>query len=449
VDSALQKRTDLEHVVDALEAGTVRQVQRLVRALHPAETARLLEALPPARRRIIFDLVDNTDQGEILAELSDDVRAALAEGMDMKDLVAAVEDMDLDDLADFLADLPEALTSQVLRSLSQHDRERLNAVLSYPEDSAGGLMNPDTISVRQDVTLEVVIRYLRILGEMPDKTNAIFVVDRNGRYLGSLYISRLFTRAPDASVADVMDATLSAIAATTPASEVAREFQNRDLVSAPVVDEKGKLLGQITVDDVIDLIQEEADEDIRRLAGLPEEDDMFAPVLRSARRRAVWLGVNLVAAFIAASVVGMFQLTLDKVVVLAVLMPIVASMGGIAGNQVITLMVRGLALGRVQNSNARWLLAKEVGVALLNGTGWSVVVALGTVAFFATWQVGVIIGAALIINLLVAAITGCVVPLALTRLKIDPALAGPVLLTTITDCVGFAVFLGLGTLFLV
>lgn len=449
MDSAPQKRTDLEHVVDALEAGTVRQVQRLVRALHPAETARLLEALPPARRRIIFDLVDNTDQGEILAELSDDVRAALAEGMDMKDLVAAVEDMDLDDLADFLADLPEALTSQVLRSLSQHDRERLNAVLSYPEDSAGGLMNPDTISVRQDVTLEVVIRYLRILGEMPDKTNAIFVVDRNGRYLGSLYISRLFTRAPDASVADVMDATLSAIAATTPASEVAREFQNRDLVSAPVVDKKGKLLGQITVDDVIDLIQEEADEDIRRLAGLPEEDDMFAPVLRSARRRAVWLGVNLVAAFIAASVVGMFQLTLDKVVVLAVLMPIVASMGGIAGNQVITLMVRGLALGRVQNSNARWLLAKEVGVALLNGAGWSVVVALGTVAFFATWQVGIIIGAALIINLLVAAITGCVVPLALTRLKIDPALAGPVLLTTITDCVGFAVFLGLGTLFLV
>lgn len=449
MDAVPQKRSDLEHVLDALEAGTVRQVQRLVRALHPAEAARLLEALPPARRRIVFDLVDSDDQGEILAELSDDVRAALAEGMEMQDLVAAAGDMDLDDLADFLADLPEALTSQVLRSLSQHDRERLDAVLSYPEDSAGGLMNPETISVRQDVTLEVVIRYLRMLGEMPDKTDAIFVVDRNGRFLGSLYISRLLTRDPDASVADVMDATSPAIAATTPASEVALEFQNRDLVSAPVVDEKGKLLGLITVDDVIDLIQEQADEDIRRLAGLPEEDDMFAPVLRSAGRRAVWLGVNLAAAFIVASVVGMFQMTLDKVVVLAVLMPIVASMGGIAGNQVVTLMVRGLALGRVQDSNARWLLAKEIGVALLNGAGWSVVVALGTMAFFAPWQVGIIIGVALIINLLVAAFTGFMVPLALTKLKIDPALAGPVLLTTITDCIGFAVFLGLGTLFLV
>lgn len=230
---------------------------------------------------------------------------------------------------------------------------------------------------------------------------------------------------------------------------MALEFQNRDLVSAPVVDDKGKLLGIITVDDVIDLIQEQADEDIRRLAGLPEDDDMFAPVLRSAGRRAVWLGVNLAAAFVVANVVGLFQLTLKKVVVLAVLMPIVASMGGIAGNQVITLMVRGLALGRVQDSNARWLLTKEIGVALLNGAGWSVVVALGTMAFFASWKVGIIIGAALIINLLVAAFTGFMVPLALIRLKIDPALAGPVLLTTITDCMGFTVFLGLGTLFLV
>lgn len=448
VDPVPQAGTDLEHVLNALEAGTVRQVQRLVRALHPAETARLLEALPPPRRRLVFDLVEKEEQGEILVELADDVRAGLVEGMDAKELIAAVEDLDLDDLADFVADLPEALTSQVLRSLSQADRDRLNAVLSYPEDSAGGLMNPETISVRADVTLEVVIRYLRMLGEMPDKTDAIFVVDRNGRYLGSLSISRLITRDPDASVGEIMDATMEAIPAVMPDTEVAREFQNRDLVTAPVVDENGKLIGQITVDDVVDLIQEQADEDIRRLAGLPEEDDMFAPVLNSARRRAVWLGVNLVAAFIAASVVGIFQPTLDKVVVLAVLMPIVASMGGIAGNQVVTLMVRGLALGRVQDSNARWLLAKEVGVALLNGAGWSVVVALGTITFFASWQVGIIIGAALIINLLVAALTGFAVPLALTKLRIDPALAGPVLLTTITDCVGFAVFLGLGTLFL-
>lgn len=448
VESEIQVRSDLEHVLDALEAGTVRQVQRLVRALHPAEAARLLEALPPAKRRIVFDLVESEDQGEILVELADDVRAGLVEGMEAQELLAAAEDMDLDDLADFIADLPEALTSQVLRSLSQSDRERLTAVLSYPEDSAGGLMNPDTISVRPDVTLEVVLRYLRMLGEMPDKTDAIFVVDRHDRYLGALYVSRLLTRDPDATVSDVMDAGFQAIPATMPDDEVAREFQNRDLVSAPVVDERGKLLGQINVDDVVDVIQKQADEDIRRMAGLPEEDDMFAPVITSARRRAIWLGINLATAFLASAVVGAFQPTLNKVVVLAVLMPIVASMGGIAGSQVVTLMVRGLALGRVQDSNARWLLAKEVGVALLNGTGWAVVVALGTILFFADWQVGAIIGAALVINLLVAALAGFAVPLALTKLRIDPALAGTVVLTTVTDCVGFAAFLGLGTIFL-
>ena len=448
VETPLQERTDLEHVLAALQAGTVRQVQRLVRALHPAEVAHLLEALPPAKRRIVFDLVDDDDQGEVLVELSDDVRSGLVEGMDTNELVAATEGMDLDDLADFVADLPEAVTNQVLRSLSQRDRERLSAVLSYPEDSAGGLMNPDTISVRPDVTLEVVIRYLRILGEMPDKTDAIFVVDRNDRYLGSLFVSRLLTRDPESSVVDVMDATFQPIPATMADSEVAKEFQDRDLVSAPVVDEQGKLLGQITVDDVVDVIQEQADEDIRRMAGLPEEDDMFAPVFTSARRRAVWLGINLATAFLASSVVGIFQPTLNKVVVLAVLMPIVASMGGIAGSQVVTLMVRGLALGRVQDSNARWLLAKEVGVAMLNGAVWAVVVALGTMTFFADWHVGAIIGAALMINLLVAALAGFAVPLALTKLRIDPALAGTVVLTTVTDCVGFAAFLGLGTIFL-
>jgi magnesium transporter len=443
-----QTRTDLESVLTALEAGTVRQVQRLVRALHPAEVARLLESLPPARRRIVFDLVDDEDQGEVLVELGDDVRAGLVEGMDAGELVAATEGMDLDDLADFVADLPETVTQQVLRSLSQRDRDRLTAVLSFPEDSAGGLMNPDTIAVRPDVTLEVVLRYLRILGDMPDKTDAIFVVDRNDRFLGSLYVSRLLTRDPESPVAEVMDNSVQPIPATMTDSEVTKEFQDRDLVSAPVVDDKGKLLGQITVDDVVDVIQEQADEDLRRMAGLPEEDDMFAPVLISARRRAVWLGVNLATAFIAASVVGIFKPTLEKVVVLAVLMPIVASMGGIAGNQVVTLMVRGLALGRVEDSNARWLLAKEVGVALLNGLAWALVIAIGTMVFFADWQVGLIIAAALVINLLTAAIAGFAIPLTLQKLKIDPALAGTVMLTTITDVVGFTAFLGLGTIFL-
>jgi magnesium transporter len=444
----LQARTDLDHVLAALETGTVRHLQRMVRALHPAEIARLLESLPPAKRRIVFDLVEDEDQGEVLVELSDEVRAGLVEGMDANELVAATEGLDLDDLADFVADLPEAVTQQVVRSLSLRDRERLKAVLSYPEDSAGGLMNPDTIAVRPDVTLEVVLRYLRMLGEIPDKTDAIFVVDRNDRFQGLLYVSRLLTRDADSVVAEVMDDSVHAIPAELPDSEVAKEFQDRDLVSAPVVDADGRLLGQITVDDVVDVIQEQADEDIRRMAGLPGEDDMFAPVITSARRRAVWLGLNLATAFIAAAVVGLFKPTLDKVVVLAVLMPIVASMGGIAGSQVVTLMVRGLALGRVQDSNARWLLAKEVGVACLNGLLWALVVSLGTIAFFADWQVGAIIAAALVINLLTAALAGFAIPLALQKMNIDPALAGTVVLTTITDVVGFTAFLGLGTIFL-
>jgi len=446
-DTPLQSRTDLEHVVHALETGTVRQVQRLVHALHPAEVARLLEALPPAERRIVFDLVGEEEQGEVLVELTEDVRAGLVEGMDASELVAATEDMELDDMADLVAGLPEAVTNQVLRSLSQRDRERLSAVLSYPEDSAGGLMNPDTISVRPDVTLEVVIRYLRMLGEMPEKADAIFVVDRNDRFLGSLFLSQLLTNDPERPVSEIMDAGFQPIPATMPDSEVAREFQDRDLVSAPVVDEQGKLLGQITVDDVVDVIQEQADEDLRRLAGLPG-DDMFAPVFTSARRRAIWLGINVATAFLAATVVSTFKPTLDRYVVLAVLMPVVASMGGIAGNQVVTLMVRGLALGRVQDSNARWLLAKELGVALLNGLGWALIAAFVTVLFFADWRVGALIAAALVINVLVAALAGFAVPLALTKLRIDPALAGTVVLTTITDCVGLAVFLGLGALFL-
>ncbi|MBM4196006.1 MAG: magnesium transporter [Gammaproteobacteria bacterium] len=443
-----ETRTDLEHVLAALEAGTVRQVQRLVGALHPAETAHLLEALPTAQRRIVFDLVPEGDQGEVLVELTDDVRASLVEGMEASKLVAASEDLDLDDLADFVGGLPEAVTAQVLHSLSQRDRDRLNAVLSYPEDSAGGIMNPETIAVRADVTLEVVMRYLRMLAYLPDKTAAIFVVDRNDRYMGALHVSRLLTRDPASVVGDVMDEDFPPIPASMTDTEVAREFKDRDLVAAPVVDERGQLIGQITVDDVVDVISEQADEDIRRLAGLAEEDDMFAPVFTSARRRAVWLGINVATAFLAASVVGAFRPTLDQVVVLAVLMPVVASMGGIAGNQVVTLMVRGLALGRIEDSNARWLLAKEIGVALINGTGWAVVAALGTRLFTDDWVVGAIVGAALVVNLLTAAITGFAVPLALTKLRIDPALAGTVVLTTVTDCVGFAAFLSLGTLFL-
>ncbi|MGI9330290.1 MAG: magnesium transporter [Gammaproteobacteria bacterium] len=447
-DALSNQKTDLGLLREALESGTLRQVRRLVHALHPAEIADLLESLPPSERAIVWDLVNDDDEGDVLLELNDEVRSGIIDEMNAADLVAATDGMDLDDLADFVADLPEAVTQQVIRSLSDRDKERLQDVLAYPEDSAGGLMNPNTISVRPDVNLEVVLRYLRILGDIPDKTEAVFVVDRHGRYLGALYMSRLVTRDPTDSVLSVMDASVYPIPCESPADEVAREFSNRDLVSAPVVNAQGTLIGQITIDDVVDVIEDQAEHAVLSMAGLDEEEDMFAPVVASARRRAVWLGVNLATAFLAAAVVGQFEATLEKVVILAVLMPVVASMGGIAGSQTLTLMIRGLALGRVEQSNTRWLLAKESAVGLLNGIAWAVVVGLVTVAFFSTWEVGLIIAAAITLNLVIAAVAGIMIPLVLRRLHIDPALAGSVVLTTVTDVVGFVTFLGLGALFL-
>ncbi len=434
----------------ALESGGLRQVQRLVNSLQPVEIAHLLESLPPTERNIVWDIVADESEGGVLVALNDEVRSRLIESMDAHEVVAATEGLELDDLADIVVDLPEAVTQQVVRSLSEQNRQRLEAVLSYPEDSAGGLMNPDTLSVRPDVSLEVVLRYLRMLDSVPDKLDALFVVDRDNRYLGTLYISRLITQDPHLDVAEAMDSSVTPIHSDLHATEVARRFQDHDLVSAPVVDEHGKLLGNITIDDVVDVIQDQADHDVLSMAGLDEEDDMLAPVVTSAQRRAIWLGVNLATAFLAAAVVAIFKPTLEKVVILAVLMPIVASMGGIAGSQTLTLMIRGLALGRVQHSNARWLLFKELAVGFLNGIVWAAVVALVTMIFFSAWnwKVGAVIGAALIINLMTAAIAGFMIPLVLRRLKIDPALAGTVILTTVTDVVGFVAFLGLGTIYL-
>ncbi len=441
-------KIDLGTLSDALERGMMQQAAGLIEDLNPAEIALLIESLPPARRNIVWNLVSEEDDAEVLAKLNDEVRTRLMKGMDTKELLNATEGMELDDLADVVADLPESITKQVIHSLNQRDRERLEAVLSYPEDSAGGLMNPDTITVRPNVSLEVVLRYLRALGKLPDNTYSLFVVDRNDKYLGKLRISRIVTHDLIDPVRDAMDKDAQTFTAEMPATEVAREFQNLDLISAPVVDDSGHLLGQITIDDVVDVISEQADHDILSMAGLDEEDDIFAPVIVSAGRRAIWLGVNLATAFIAAAVVGMFKDTLEEVVVLAVLMPVVASMGGIAGTQTLTLMIRGMALGRVENSNARWLLTKEVAVGVFNGCIWAAVVLFITIIFFAKWDVGLVIGAAVAINLIIAAFAGVIVPLILRRMNIDAALAGGVVLTTVTDVVGFITFLGLGALVL-
>jgi len=428
--------------------GTLRRAQRMINSMHSAEIASLLESLPPAKRELVWGFVDPELEGDVLVELNEEVRSALIGDMEAEELVAATEDMEVDDLADLLADLPEAVNERVLRSMDAQDRERLNAVLRYEQDTAGGLMNTDTVSLRPDVTLEVVLRYLRMRGELPDRTDRLFVVNRDDRYVGALDITRLLTDDPDRAVAEVMDSSIPGISAETSAAEVTKLFEDRDLVSAAVVGADGKLLGRITVDDVVDVIREQADHSVKSLANLQDEEDLFSAIIPSTRRRAVWLGINLLTAFLASGVVAIFEKTIDRVVALAVLMPIVASMGGIAGTQTVTLIVRGLALGQVSWTNARWLLFKEITVALLNGLVWATVVGVYTMMFFKTWLLAVILFAAMIINLLAAAIVGVTVPLVLKKLRVDPALASGVILTTFTDCIGFASLLGLGTLVL-
>lgn len=449
VDSGEQKTQQrLESLTRALQSGTAGQVRILLSSLHPAETADLLDSLPHGPREILWELVDKKDKGEILTELNDEVRSGLINEMEPGQLIAVTEGLDTDDLADLLQDLPGAVIQEVLHSMDMQNRHSLEAVLSYPEDTAGGLMNLDMVTVRANVDVDVVLRYLRLRGDMPDLTDSLIVVDRFNHYQGMLPLTTLLTSDPDSNVYEVMSRDINAISASMADVDVARLFQDRDLVSAPVVDSQNKLLGRITIDDVVDVIRDEADRSLMNMAGLDEEEDIFAPVILSARRRAVWLGVNLATAFLASWVIGLFESTLQQVVALAVLMPIVASMGGIAGSQTLTIMIRGLALGQVGSGNARSLMRKEVLVAFMNSLIWSAVVALIAMAWFQNMKIGLIIAGALIINLLVAALAGWAIPLGLKRVGIDPALAGTVLLTTVTDVVGFVAFLGLGTFFL-
>jgi magnesium transporter len=444
-----ERSARLAAIQGAITAGRLRGADRMVNVLHPGEIALLLESLPPAQREIVWELVDRELEGDVLVELSEEVRGELIGEMQPEELVAATEGLAVDDLADLLAELPEAVTRQVLRSMDQQDRVRLTAVLAYPEDTAGGLMNTDTVTVRPDVTLDVVLRYLRMRGELPERTDCLFVVDRHDRYLGALPVTRLLTDDPTLLVNAVMDPEVAPAAPETPAAEVARLFESRDLLSAAVVATDGRLLGRVTVDDVVDVVREQAEHPLLTAAGLEDEDDVFAGVRKSARRRALWLGINLLTALTASWVVGLFEATIEKVVALAVLMPVVASMGGIAGTQTVTLIIRGIALGQVHPTNARWLFFKELSVGALNGLVWAAVVALATWAWFGTWDIAAVIFAAIIINLAAASVAGVMIPLALQRMRIDPALAGGVILTTVTDVVGFAALLGLGSLFLV
>ena len=439
-------RRNLKTVNRALASGTFSEVRQVLNNLPGAEAAHLIESSPPREREILWQLLNQEQETEVLQYLGEEVRVELLRDLPTEELVELIEDLDTDDLADLLQELPEQVTSRVLAGLDAQNRERLEQVMNYPEDTAGGLMNTDVITVRPEITFSVVQRYLRRLGDIPKTTDNLLVVNRKNQFVGVLPLTRVLISDPGTSVREAMITDVEAIPATQDAHEVAKLFERLDLVTAPVVDDNGMLVGRITIDDVVDVIMEEAEHSLMGMAGLDEDEDTFGSVWHTVRRRALWLGINLLTALAASAVISLFEDTLEKVVALAVLMPIVASMGGIAGSQTLTLVIRAMALGQVQAGNTRYLLTKELAVGAFNGLLWALVIGATAALWFDDPSLGVIIGCAMILNLVVAAGAGAMIPMAMKRMGIDPALAGSVVLTTVTDIVGFMAFLGLATL---
>lgn len=432
---------------DALESGAFQPVRRMLNSLPHAEVAHLLESSPPKLRHALWQLVNIDNEGEILQFLSEEVQSQFLEQMDAEEVATITEGLDTDDIADILQQLPDTVIREVLSSMDSQDRHRLERVLNYAEDTAGGLMNTDTITVRRNLTVDVVMRYLRRHDTIPEMTDSLIVVNRRDSYLGLLPLRKLLVSDPGAMVIDIMETDVEAINADLPEIEVARLFERNDWVSAPVVNDQGTLVGRITIDDVVDVIRDDAEHSLMSMAGLDEEEDTFAPALKTAPRRALWLGINLLTAFLASAVIKIFEGTIDQVVALAVLMPIVASMGGVAGSQTLTVVIRGIALGQISRNNTRWLISRELMVGTLNGILWAGVVAVAASLWFNDQTIGIIIALAMVINLITAALAGAMLPIVLKMMKIDPALAGSVALTTVTDVVGFMSFLGLATWF--
>lgn len=436
----------LQRLMISLEASLYEEATSQLSNLHSAEIARLLESVPPKDRVKLWSNIDSATQGDILKDLSEDVVSQLLNEMSVSEIVKATEGLDMDDLADIVPKLPESALHNLLLTLDHKHRDHLKQVLSYPEDSAGGLMNIDIITVRDDVNVGTVIRYLRLLKEMPNDTDKVFVVDRSYKYIGAIHISTLLTNEAEQNISPLINKTLKPILADAPKQEVASLFEQRDLISAPVIDKDNQLIGRITIDDVVDVIRDEAEHSVMSMAGLDEEDDVFAPAIQSIKSRSIWLGVNLITVFIAVFFIGLFEATLQEKIALAVLMPVVASMGGIAGTQTLILVTRGIATGRVTTSNLKVLMSKEAAIGVLNGILWSVVIGLATYLWFADLTLSLVIASAIIVNLIFAAFSGAFLPTLLIKFNIDPALAGGVILTTITDVIGFVAFLGLAAL---
>ena len=433
----------------AIDSGSLYQIRQMIKTLPTAGIAHLIESSPPKTRSVLWQLIDKDSEGEVIQYLNEDLQNDILRELNAEQVAELTEGLETDDLADILQQLPQQVTSQVLQAMGQQDRHRVETVLSYDEDTAGGLMNTDTITVRRSHTVELVLRYLRRHESIPEMTDNILVVNRDDELLGILPLREVLVSDPNTSVREVMREDIEAIPVDMEATQIAQLFEQHDWVSAPVVDNNKKLLGRITIDDVVDVIRDSTEHSLMSMAGLDEEDDTFAPIIKTAKRRALWLGVNLMTAVLASIVIYLFQDTIEQVVYLAVLMPIVANMGGVAGTQTLTLVIRSLALGHISPSNSRWLLTRELGVGVLNGALWAFVISLIAFMWYRDLLLSYIIASAMLINLVTAALAGAYLPLFLKRIKIDPALAGSVALTTVTDSIGFFAFLGLAQIFYV
>ncbi|MDG1156820.1 MAG: magnesium transporter [Litorivicinaceae bacterium] len=441
-------QANLERINLALSEGAIARARQLINEdLAAPDIAHLLSSVPPKQRTILWNLVEAEElAADVLAYLGEEERSEIVARLEPEELANLIESFEFDDKVDLLQELPESVIEEVLLSMDSQDRQRVEDVLSYDEDSAGGLMNTDVVTVRPDITVDVVLRYIRRYRELPPMTDNLWVVNRRDEFIGQVPISKILVSDPNTTIREIMQTEVEPLIVSTHEDEVAQRFERLDLVSAPVVNESGKLLGRITIDDVVDVIRASADHSLMSQAGLDEDEDIFAPLVRTVKRRSVWLGINLLTAFLASGVIGMFEATLEQVVALAILMPVVASMGGIAGTQALTIVIRGMALGRVGSANIRALVSREVLIGTANGLFWSLVVGLAAFLWFGDFTLGYVIALAIIVNLIVAAVVGTLLPGYLKSLQIDPALAGGVVLTTVTDVVGFFCFLGIATL---
>ena len=422
------------------------QIQRILSKMDSHEIAHCLESTPSEQRKVIWSIIDKSNEADVLSELGEEIQQDLFDEISNEELLDLVQNLELDEMVDILQNLPQQRISFLLSKMTKIDRERVEMVLEYPEDSAGVFLNNDIISVQKDSTLNLVLEYLRSIGDIPENTDKLFVVSKNNNFIGELKISKIISSNPELKVSDVMNDKPHSFMVNESDKEVSKFFEQNDLISAAVVNHKNELIGRITIDDVVDVIIEDADQNFLSMAGIAE--DTFSPPARAARRRIVWLGLNLITAFVAALAINIFQDAIDKIVYLAVLMPIVASMGGVAATQTLTIVLRGLTLEQISNSNLGWLFKRELAVAILNGIILSLIISLVTYVWFNELILSTLIAAAMIINLLSSVVAGVFVPIILRRLNQDPAIAGSVIVTTVTDVVGFVSFLGLATIFL-